>query len=90
MSNEFPSSNVCKVTATSSLVPNGELNWRVDTGSDIQAGLVYSNLMYDIVGLALGKLGVEYSKWLLDKDSDRLNAEIEKVQTALRSGSAAS
>jgi hypothetical protein len=78
--------NICKVTASSSMMPVGDLTWTVDTTDNLQQSLVYSNLMFDIVGLAVGKLGVEYSKWILDQDDERLASEVNKMQEALRVG----
>ena len=86
-------SSVSKVTAKSSNFPNGKLSWEtklsdptgVQTDEDvIKYTLLYNNLMYDLVGLALGKLGWEYSKLLVGEQSrEEFVERMSKVQRAL-------
>jgi hypothetical protein len=82
-----------KVTAKSSSFPDGKLEWKTTlydptgTHSDeevIALTLLYNNLMYDLVGAVLGKLGWEYSKLLVgEQDRDSFDATIRKVQESL-------
>jgi hypothetical protein len=62
-------SNVFKVKATSGLPP-ASAKWAVD----LEAGtpeqqLVYANLGYDLIGMAMGKLGLAMSEWILGDDT---------------------
>ena len=76
------------LTATSSLPP-AEMTWKVDIGDDPQDALVYTNLAYDLIAASMAKLGVEFSKYLGDKDGDRLAHEVKHVQEVLRAGTVA-
>jgi len=53
----------------------------------VQATLLYNNLMYDLVGAVLGKLGWEYSK-LMSGEVDRsaFDKTMGTVQRALATG----
>ena len=86
-------SSVSKVTAKSGALPEAKMTWEVvlsdptGTFSDedvIKQTLLYNNAMYDLVGLALAKLGVEYSKLLVGEQSrEQYDAEMSKVQRVL-------
>jgi hypothetical protein len=62
-------SNVFKVKATSDL-PEASAKWtvNVDAGTPEQQ-LVYMNLAYDLIAVAMGKLGLAMSDWILGDDS---------------------
>jgi hypothetical protein len=86
-------SSISKVTASSTNLPEAKLVWKVNVkdvsglvpdSEQAKAVLLYNNLMYDLVGAVLGKLGWEYSR-LLDGEQDRtaFDAQISRVQKAL-------
>ena len=85
--------SVSKVTAESSALPKAELTWEVvledPTGlvSDdgmAAATLLYNNLMYDLVGGILGKLGWEYSKLLSgQQDQKAFDETFEAIAASL-------
>ena len=80
-----------KVTATSSLFPSGKIKWETElfdpTGLKtdlevIEFTLLYNNVMYDLVGIALAKLGVEYSKLLIgEQTKSEFEAKMRTIQT---------
>ena len=78
---------VFKVKAKSTL-PVAGLEWTVDLLDDPEMALIYTNLGYDLIAASMAKLGVEFSKYLLDPDRDRalerFNEEMNKAMTALR------
>jgi hypothetical protein len=63
------------------------LNDPTGTQSDEQVialTLLYNNVMYDLVGAAVAKLGLEYSKLLVgEQDRSQFDAAIGKAQAAL-------
>jgi hypothetical protein len=69
------------------------MSWKVGlsdptgTQSDEQVialTLLYNNVMYDIVGAAVAKLGWEYSKLMVgEQDRSEFDAAIGKAQAAL-------
>jgi hypothetical protein len=66
-------------------MPPGSMEWKVDTTDDMEASLIYSNLAYDLVGAAMAKLGVEYSKYILGKqDAESFNKEMTSAMNALK------
>jgi hypothetical protein len=85
--------SVSKVKAQSTLAPEGKLEWNVElfdpTGmlpdeEVIKLALLYNNLMYDLVGAVLGKLGWEYSRLISgEQDRSTFDASVRKVQEAL-------
>ena len=77
--------NKFRVEVTTDLPP-GKAEWAVDNGDNIEDVLIYNNLGYDLISAAMMKLGVEYSRYLLDKDRSRFSDAMEKVQVALRAG----
>jgi hypothetical protein len=70
-------------------LPAASAVWTVDIGDDPKQSLIYGNLAYDLVAAAMAKLGVEFSKYLVDEDGDRLNSAMNDVQDTLRAGSVA-
>jgi hypothetical protein len=87
-------SSVARVVATSTLGPTGYLEWNTnlsdvlcikDDVEQVKDILLYQNLMFDIVGLGLGKLGAEYSK-LLTGEIDR--AEFDTRMNKLKAAAA--
>ena len=67
--------------------PDGESVWEVSFPNDRpDLALLYNNLAYDLVAAVVAKLGVEYSKFLLDQDRNRLNAAIQPAFDALSAG----
>jgi len=78
--------NKCVVSIKSDMPP-GSSEWEVDTTDDMEASLVYTNLAYILVGLAMSKLGVEYSKYILGKqDAESFNKEMNAVMNAIKPG----
>ena len=78
------------VKATTERYPEARMEWECEIPEDnIQDVLLYNNLMFDIVGMALAKLGVEYSKYFAEGADDnarkRLNERMEPVIEALKS-----
>ena len=65
-----------KVKASSSL-PIASAVWKVDIGEDPKDALIYTNLAYDLIAVAMGKLGVAMSEHVLgdDKKMDALAEE---------------
>ena len=64
--------NVFKVKATSSLPP-AKAVWQVELGDDPKEALIYTNLGYDLIALAMAKLGIAMSEHILGDDT-KLNA----------------
>ena len=89
--------SISKVVATSTLAPKAELKWKTDlydyTGnlSDEEVLpyiLLYNNLMYDLVGAVLGKLGWEYSKLISGEvDRSKFDATMAEVSVSLNNES---
>ena len=89
--------SISKVVATSSSFPLAKLKWQVDlsdpTGTQSDAELtsyilLYNNLMYDLVGAVLGKLGWEYSKLISGEvDRSKFDATMAEVSRALNNES---
>lgn len=61
-----------RVKATATL-PTSKSTWEVDLGEDPQQALIYTNLGYDLIAVAMAKLGVAMSEHILG-DSTKLNA----------------
>ena len=59
---------VFKVKATSSL-PIASAVWKVDIGEDPKEALIYTNLAYDLIAVAMGKLGIAMSEHILGDDA---------------------
>jgi hypothetical protein len=74
-----------KVAVTTQLPP-ADANWNVDLGDDPKNALIYGNLAYDLVAAAMARLGVEYSKFVLDGDEGQFRSSMDEVQTALKAG----
>ena len=64
--------SVFKVTAKASL-PVSSAQWKVDMGEDPRESLIYTNLAYDLIAIAMAKLGVAMSEHILGDDT-KLNA----------------
>ena len=64
--------SVFKVTAKASL-PVSSAQWKVDIGEDPKECLIYTNLAYDLIAIAMAKLGVAMSEHILGDDT-KLNA----------------
>ena len=71
---------VSKVKASSMGFPSAKMTWEVvlpDEMDDVPQEtmkalhLVYNNLMYDLVGLAMAKLGQEYSKLITGQQDQK-------------------
>ena len=73
----------------SSTLPPAKAEWEVDVGDDPKQAMVYTNLAYDLIAVAMGKLGVEMSKWILSGDAESFNKEMDRVMTELQAGSVA-
>ena len=69
---------VFKVKASSTL-PIASGVWKVDIGEDPKDALIYTNLGYDLIAIAMGKLGVAYSEYILGDDT-KLNKLAEETQ----------
>jgi hypothetical protein len=68
-------------------VPAASGSWDINmSGLPLEHQLAYSNLAYTLVAGVMTKLGVEYSKLILDGDHDRLETEVGKVMEALSAG----
>jgi len=63
---------ILKVKVSSTL-PVGSATWKVDNGDDPRDNLIYTNLAYDLIAIALAKLGVAMSEHVLGDDT-KLNA----------------
>ena len=72
--------SIAKVTVQSSALPDGELTWETNlydvTGDQPDEDvarliLLYNNLMYDLVGMDVGKLGIEYSKLISKQQTEK-------------------
>ena len=61
-----------KVKASATL-PVSKASWEVDVGDDPKDVLIYTNLAYDLVAYAMGRLGVAMSEHVLGDDT-KLNA----------------
>ena len=72
------------VVKVASDLPIADTRWRVDVGDDIGPALAAGNIYYDVLAAATAKIGIEISKYLIDNDDRRLNAEIEKVMAVLK------
>lgn len=77
-------SSKTKVRVDSESYPEAHSEWQVNLvvpGIDPNpnAILLYNNLCYDLVAAVMAKLGIEYSKWIVDGapgDLDEKAAEI--------------
>ena len=73
---------VFKVKATSTL-PIASSSWKVDVTDDPKQALIYTNLAYDLIAIAMGKLGIAMSEHILGDDSklnklaDEANGRVE-------------
>jgi hypothetical protein len=61
-----------KVEVTSDMPP-ARAEWAVDLGDDPKEVLIYTNLGYDLIAVAMAKLGVAMSEHILGDDT-KLNA----------------
>ena len=79
-------SNVIKVKVSSDFPP-AHAEWEVDIGQHGQTEsqqLVYTNLCYDLVAIGVGKLGIEFSKWITGEiDEEELNRRMRAAREAL-------
>ena len=64
---------VVKVSVNTTL-PIAKAGWKVDVGEDPVLALKYSNLAYDLVAVAMAKLGVAMSQAVVGE-----GAELEKL-----------
>jgi hypothetical protein len=60
--NNRPAEFIVKAAATG---PASSAEWKVELTGDIAQDLIYVNLAYDLIGVAMGKLGVAYSEHIL-------------------------
>ena len=74
-----------KVEATATFPPSSA-EWKVDLGEDPELVMLYTNLGYDLIGAAMAKRGVEFSKYVLDGDRKALEASMTEAQEALKPG----
>jgi hypothetical protein len=67
---------VFKVKANSTL-PIASAAWKVDVTDDPRDALIYTNLAYDLIAIAMAKLGVAMSEHILGNDEslDKLSEE---------------
>ena len=73
-----------KVVVTTEMWPTASSTWEVEMPStDPAASLVYNNLVYDLIAVVVGKLGIEYSKLVADDDRARFDTEMERVMGAI-------
>ena len=49
--------------------PNSSAEWKVELTGDPAEDLLYINLAYDLIAVAMGKLGVAYSERLLGNNA---------------------
>ena len=61
-----------KVKASATM-PVSKASWEVDVGDDPKDVLIYTNLAYDLVAYAMGRLGIAMSEHVLGDDT-KLNA----------------
>jgi hypothetical protein len=69
---------VFKVKAKSNL-PIASAEWKVDVTDDPKNALIYTNLAYDLIGIAMAKLGVAMSEHILGND-DKLDKLAEETR----------
>ena len=50
-------------------LPVSNMEWSVELGDDPANVLLYTNLAYDLIAVAMGKLGVAYSEHLLGNNA---------------------
>ena len=86
-----------RVVASSSFAPRAKAEWEcdcypvgvMDPQQAVQFILLYYNAMYDLVGAALAKLGVEYSKLVSGvTDTKAFDAEMKATLEGLNAGAA--
>ena len=86
-----------RVVASSSFAPVARAEWECDCSAvgvtdpqqAVQFILLYNNAMYDLVGAALAKLGVEYSKLVSGvTDTKAFDAEMKATLEGLNAGAA--
>jgi hypothetical protein len=73
-------SNYFKIKGTSDF-PDGEVRTKFDMGDDPLQAAVYANLAYDIVAVAIAKLGWEYFEWIAGKQTEE--EMVKKVTEAM-------
>jgi hypothetical protein len=60
--------NKVRVSINSDM-PVADAGWTVDVTDDVKQSLIYSNLAYDLIAIAMGKLGVAMSEHILGDDT---------------------
>lgn len=79
------------VTVSTMNFPTGDSSWDVELPNNRpDLALLYNNICHDLVAAALAKLGVEYSKFLLDQDTSRFSNEMEATINQLSPGTTVS
>jgi hypothetical protein len=65
--------------------PKSKACWSVDVGDGSpQQQLAYVNLVYDLIAVALGKLGIHYSQWIVgDINEDEFHKVMDDVRRSL-------
>ena len=80
------SASLTKITVETT-TPGANAEWAVDmTPLEMDQQLLYNNLAYTLVAAVTAKLGVEFSKFLLDNDKSRLEKEVEAALKAVQPG----
>jgi hypothetical protein len=78
------------VTVSTMNFPTGDSSWEVELPNNRpDLALLYNNTCHDLVAAALAKLGVEYSKFLIDQDSARFNTVMSAAISGLEPGTTA-
>jgi hypothetical protein len=72
-----------KVEANSTYPPSSA-KWDVQLPT--QEHVIYQNLVYDLIGLLIMRVGVEMTKFEMDNDVDRLNREIHQIREVINKG----
>lgn len=60
-------------------LPPANAQWHVDLGDDPKTSLIYGNLAYDLIAIAMGKLGIAMSEHILG-DSCKLDSLAAEAQ----------
>lgn len=83
-------SSVTKVRVDTTGYPEAHLEWQValvppGVDPDPLALFLYNNLCYDLVSAVVAKLGLEYSKWLLEGgDAASFEVAAQKIMDAVQ------
>jgi hypothetical protein len=76
-------SNYFKIKGSSDF-PDAKVESKFDMGDDPINAAVYSNLAYDLVTVAIAKLGWEYTEWIAgNQEKDAFVKKISEAKDAL-------